>query len=211
MRRRRWIAAVLALAAATAAAQAPVPVAERFTTRRGLTARLTLFSNQVLVLSARQGGEQVFLRRMTLEEGEYLVYVDALERDATELGEEPVASDVATSEAEVTIILHTGPEAPRLLRFSPLASLDLPLSRIMGLFDDLHQQVLASSGAEESVRIWEPRKGDRVQLLTGTYAVVREVWVEGLVVLEEEATYVRHMVLPEHREDVVLRVVETVR
>jgi hypothetical protein len=194
-----------------AAAQVPVPVAERLTTRRGLSVRVTLFSNRVVVLSARQDEEKIYLRQTTLEEGDYLVYLGALERDAGELGEEPVSSDVATSEAEVTLVLHVGPDPPRLVRFSPMAALELPLSRIMVVMDDLHQQVLESSPAEESVRNWNPRKGDRVQLLTGAYAVVREVWEEGLVVLQEEATYVRHMVLPDQREEVVLRVVETAR
>jgi hypothetical protein len=207
----RLATAVFCLVATLATAQAPQPVAERITVRRSLSIRVTLFSNRVVVLSARDNDEKVFMRQMTIPEGDYLVYLSALEKDATELEEEPVISDVSTSEGEVTLVLHVGPDAPRLVRFSPLASTTLPLSRIMGVLDDLHQQVLAASPSTDAMRDWKPRRGDRVQLLTGEYAIVREVWEEGLIVLEDEITYIRSMVLPDQRANVILRVVDTVR
>ena len=202
------------LFATTVAAQAPIPVVERITARRTLNIRVTLFSNGMVVLTGRdtESDTQVFMRQTLLDHGDLMVYISMLEEDATALDiDEPVSSDVATSESEVTLVLHVGPDAPRLLRFSPVATMTMPLARIMGVLDDLHQQVLAASPSEETLRDWVPRRGDRVQLLTGEYAQVREIWEEGLVVLECEGTYLRVMVLPGRADEVILRVVETAR
>jgi hypothetical protein len=89
-----------------------------------------------------------------------------------------------------------------------MSSVKLPLSRILAALDDLQLQVFESSPSAEAMRTWEPRKGDRVELFSGAMATVIEVWDDGLVILEHEATYVRETVPFAAREKVILRVVE---
>jgi hypothetical protein len=108
----------------------------------------------------------------------------------------------------VELILHIGPDAPKTLRFSPMASLSLPLSKIMGAINDLEQQVRESSPSAFELKSWKPSRGDRVQVMNGTYARVVEVWEEGLIVLEYEETFIREMVPPDRYDDVILHVVD---
>jgi len=205
---RRLGPAFILLLAATAAAQAPVPVAERIVTQRDQKTRVSIFSNRAIVVSILKGEEQDFFRRITLEEDEYLVYLSALQTDAEGLGEDPVSSDVGATDYRVQVTLHVGPDAPRLIRFPSMAAVSLPLSRIMGIFDDLQQQVFDASPSAEEVRIWEPRKGDRVQLFNGSYAVVAEVWDDGMLVLEHEDISIREVVAPHNRDQVILHIVD---
>ena len=58
------------------------------------------------------------------------------------------------------------------------------------------------------MRTWEPKKGDRVELLDGTFATVIEVWGDGLIILEREKTFIRVSILPDGRDQVILRVVD---
>ena len=106
------------------------------------------------------------------------------------------------------ITLHIGPDAPRTIRFSPMSIVKLPLGRIQGALDDLQLQVLEASPSAEAMRIWEPAKGDRVELMNGTTATVVEVWDGGLLMLEHDLTYIREAVPQEMRDQVILRVVE---
>ena len=89
-----------------------------------------------------------------------------------------------------------------------MATVSLQLSRIMGVFDDLQQQVFDASPSAEEVRTWEPREDDRVQLFNGTYARVAEVWDDGILVLEHEDTYIREVVAPGYRDQVILHIVD---
>lgn len=205
---RRLAPVLILFLTATVAAQAPVPVAERFVTQREQKTRVSLFSNRAVVVSIVKDGERDFLRRITLDEDEYLVYLGALQTDAEDLGKNPIASDVGGADYRVEVTLHIGPDAPRLIRFPSLASVSLPLARIMSVFDDLQQQVFDASPSSEEVRIWEPRKGDRVQLFTGGYAVVAEVWEDGMLVLEHEGVSVREVVSAGNRDRVILHIVD---
>jgi hypothetical protein len=199
----------LAAAAATASGQAPVPVVERMSTDGDSSTRVTLFSNQIVVVTTRHGEIQDFMRYLTLPADQYLVYLETFEKSAQELDDRPVTSRVNTARAEVVLTLHVGPDAPREIRFSPMSAAKLPLARIMAALDDLQLQVMESSPSAEAMRIWQPRKGERVELLNGTFATVVEVWPEGLVMLEHEKTYIREAVPPDQRDKVILRVVET--
>jgi hypothetical protein len=201
--------AVITLVAGTAFAQAPVPVAERVVTERNLATRVTLFSNGAIVVSMRRDERQDFLRRITLPDDQYMVYLVAFQKNAEELGKEPISSDVSTSTNVVQLTLHIGPEAPRLLRFSPMAVVSLPLSRIQGALDDLERIVLEANPSTEEIRNWTPRPGDRVQLMTGGFARVIEVLPEGVVVLEHEDTFIREMVPPGALDQVILHVVDS--
>ena len=209
MSKPRLALAIIMYLAGTAFAQAPVPVAERVVTGINLATRVTLFSNHVVVVSERRNGKQDFLRHITLPADQYLVYLVTFQKGAEELGEEPISSDISTSAASVQLTLHIGPEAPRLLRFSPMAVVSLPLSRIMGALDDLQRVVFEASPSSEEIRAWTPKRGDRVELMTGGFATVVEVWPEGLVVLEHDDTFIREMVPPDSLDLVILHIVDS--
>ena len=199
---------VLSVVATTASGQTPVPVVERTTTQGEVATRVSLFSNRVIVVAIHRSDELEFMRRIALPENEYMVYLASFITAAEELDKQPVSSQVDTSQAEVVLSLHVGPDAPRLIRFSPMSMVKLPLARIQGALDDLQLQVLEASPSAEAMRIWEPAKGDRVELINGATATVVEVWEEGLLILEHDLTYVRESVPPDMRDQVILRVVE---
>lgn len=207
---RRCFAVVILVALSTAAvvAQAPVPVVERITTHNGTSTRVSLFSDRVVVVTISEDGSQGFMRRITLPEVQYMIYLSILQDAAEELGERPVSSDVSTSHDAVEISLHIGPEAPRVISFSPMASVTLALARITGALNDLEEQVRAASPSAAELGTWEPRRGDRVELMTGGLARVVEVLDEGVLILEHEATYIREVVAPDARDEVILHVVE---
>jgi hypothetical protein len=207
----RSILGFFLLLATTAAAQAPVPVVERIVTQRDQKTRVSVFSNRAVVVSIMKGDERDFFRRITLEEDQYLVYVSALQTDAENLEENPVSSDVGAANYSVQVTLHVGPDAPRLIRFPSMAIVSLQLSRIMGVFDDLQQQVFDASPSAEEVRTWEPREGDRVQLFNGSFAVVAEVWDDGMLVLQHEDISIREVVAPGYRDQVILHIVDPKR
>jgi hypothetical protein len=200
--------AIFSAVSVTASGQAPVPVVERIVTRGEVATRVSLFSNRVVVVTTRQGGEQDFMRSITLPNDQYMVYLSSFQSNAEELDDKPISSQVSTSHAEVVLTLHIGPDAPRLIRFSPMAGVKLPLARIMGALDDLQLQVFEASPSAEAMRTWEPRKGDRVELLNGSFATVIEVWDDGLLILEHDRTYVRESIPPGVRDQVILRVVD---
>jgi len=205
------LAGLLALVAVAASAQAPTPVAERVATHRDVATRVSLFSNQTVVVTIRDKEEQTFLRRITLPMDQYMIYLKVIENSATELGEDPISSSVATSTARVEITLHVGPDAPRRIVFSPMSSVSLPLSRILGALDDLERQVFEASPSREELRTWEPQRWDRVQFFNGTFARVIEVWDDGTVVFEHEDTFIREIVPADRLDRVVLHVVDRER
>jgi hypothetical protein len=208
MTTRTLLLAVLLMASATASGQAPVPVVERTVTQGEVETRVSLFSNRVVVVTMRRADEQDFMRRITIPENQYMVYLGTFLTAAEELDKQPVASQVDSSMAEVMLSLHVGPDAPRLIRFSPMSIVELPLGRIQGALDDLQRHVLEASPSAEAMRTWEPAAGDRVELLNGVTATVIEVWEEGLLILEYDLTYVRESVPPDMRDQVILRVLE---
>lgn len=201
-------AAAALLVAFVASSQAPAPVAERIVSHGRSTTRISLFSNRTVVVSISENGQQGVLRTLTLPEDQYFIYLGILEKAASELGEEPVSSDVGTSQDRVELMLHIGSAAPRTLEFSPMAVVSLPLSQIAGALNDLETLTLSSSLSAEALRSWQPRRGDRVELLAGGFARVAEVLDEGIVVLEYEVTYIRQIVPAGGLDQVVLRVVE---
>lgn len=211
MRYRVLAGCVVWLCSVHASAQAPIPVVERVFTERGVATRVSLFSNRVVVLSISENGVQGFVQQLTLPADQYLVYLGILQTAADELGEKPVNSDVSTSGSEVVLTLHVGHEVPREIRFSPMATTSLPLSHITGAINDLESLVRAESPSAEELRTWEPLRGDRLELMTGAFALVVEVLDEGVVVLEYEDTYIREFVTPEQRDTVIRRVVERKR
>jgi hypothetical protein len=198
----------LTVIAVAASAQAPVPVVERTMIDGQLATRVSLFSNRVVVVTTHLGQEQLFMRYITLPADQYMVYLATFESNAQELDDRPVTSRISTADAEIVLTLHVGPDSPRKISFSPMSATKLPLARIMAALDDLQIQVFDASPSAEAMRTWEPQKGDRVELLNGSFATVVEVWPEGLLILEHEKTYVRESVPAGTRDKVILRVVE---
>jgi len=195
------------MVATTASGQAPVPVVERTTTRAEVATRVSLFSNQVVVVTTTRIDKQDFVRRITLPYDQYMVYLGIFQAAAEELDKQPVSSQVDTSDAEVVVSLHVGPNAPRRIRFSPMSVVKLPLAKIQGALDDLELQVFEASPSAEAMRTWIPRKGDRVELMDGTTATVVEVWDDGLLIIEHDSTYVRESIAAGLRDQIILRVV----
>ena len=208
MKTRGILSFMLSVVAATATGEAPVAVVERIVIQGEVATRVSMFSNRVVVATVRRDGEQDFMRRITLPEEQYMVYLATFLTNAEELGQNPIDSAISTSQAEVFVSLHVGPDAPRSIRFSPMSVVSLPLARIQGALDDLQLQVFEASPSKEALRTWKPRKGDRVELMNGTSAVVVEVWDDGLLILEHDQTYVRESIAPGIRDQVILRVVE---
>jgi hypothetical protein len=199
---------IVALAATVVGAQAPVPVAERVMTHGDTATRVTLFSNQVVVVTIREAGVQGFIRQITLPEDQYMIYLSILQTAAEELDEEPVSSDISTSHDAIELTLHIGPNAPRVVDFSPMATVALPLAKIMGALNDLEDQVRNASPSAAELSTWEPRRGDRVELRAGGYARVAEVLEDGVLVLEHESTYIREVGSADARDQVILHIVE---
>jgi hypothetical protein len=199
---------VFSAVATIASGQVPVPVVERTTTQEKVATRVSLFSNRVVVVTVRRGGTQDFMRRITLPEDQYMVYLGTMEVAAEELDKQPVSSQVDTSHAEVVLTLHTGPNTPRTIRFSPMSVVTLPLARIQGALDDLQLQVFEASPSAEAMRTWVPEKGDRVELMNGSGAKVVEIRDDGTLILEHDSTYVRESIPFGMRDTIILRVKE---
>ena len=151
---RSLLLMLLSAGAATASAQAPVPVpvVERTTTREEVATRVSLFSNRVVVVTVRRDNKLDFMRRIKLPSDQYMVYLSTFQTAVEELDKEPVSSQVDTAQAEVVVSLHVGRDAPRLIRFSPMSIVKLPLARIQGAIDDLQLQVLEASPSAEAMR-----------------------------------------------------------
>ena len=190
------------LVAGPAAAQTPTPVAERIATHLGRTTRVSLFSNRVAVVSIHSEHED-FVRQAILAEGEYMVYLQTLDRLAGEIDDEPVSSDVESRDSHTSLTLHVGPGAPRTLSYSPLAALDLAAGKVASVMDDIQLRVLATRPGEDAVREWRPEVGDVVTLMHGTAARVVEITEDGTLLLVEDDTEMVFTVAPDDRAAVV--------
>ena len=207
LRARFLLVLSLMLSLLQASAQTPIPVAERITTEFGRTTRVTLFSNHVAVVSIRSESDD-YVHQATLSFSEYMVYLQALERCANEIGNEPVVSDVESRDSTTMLTLHVGPDAPRTLRYSPLASLNLPARTIASMMDDIQIRTLSTLPGEFEIKKWKPGVGDRVELRQGGKAVVRVVADDGTIVLTLDDSPLLYTVAEDNRADVILKVIE---
>ena len=188
-------------------AQAPTPVVERISSPFGRTTRVTLFSHHVVVVAVRSETED-FVHQATLAFDEYMVYLQAMERAAGEIGNEPVTSDVESRDAFTELTLHLGPDAPRTIRYSPLASLNLPAARIASMIDDIQNRALSALPGEFEIKQWQPVVGDCVELRQGGEAFVAAVNDDGTIVLMQPESSVSSTVAMENRSEVILKVLE---
>jgi hypothetical protein len=192
----------------TIAAQAPTPMFERWLTVGSRTVRTSLFDNRVVVVSVRQGDEQVLLRQMELSRDDYIGYLAAVQRDADELD---TAKDRLMTESmggSGKIVVHIGQSEPLTVNYSPIAVLDLATSRLVAAIDDLERRVIWGPPSGTELQGWQPRRGDRVELRTGVTARVAEVREDGTVVLEHEGVAILEEVPPEGRVTVISKVLE---
>ena len=200
------ITSLLLIAVLSATAQAPIPVVERITDHRGRVTRVTLFSNHVVIVSIRSDTDD-YIHMATLNFDEHMVYLQALEECANEIGSEPITSDVESRDSSTRLILHIGPNAPRILEYSPLASLDLPAARIASIVDDIENRAMATLPGEFEIKRWEPALGDRVELRQGGEAYVTAIDEDGTIVVSQVNGPVSYTVAMENRVDIVLRVI----
>lgn len=192
----------------TTEAQVPTPVVERITDHLGRTTRVTLFSNHVVVVAVRSETDD-FVHKATLGFSEYMVYLQEMERAAHEIGNEPVTSDIESRDSSTVLILHVGPDAPRIIRYSPLASLDLSAAKITSMIDDIQNRALAALPGEFEINQWQPVVGDRVELRRGGESIVTAVDDDnGTIVLLEPNSSVSSTVAMENRAEIVFKVVE---
>lgn len=208
-RRAGWVFIVsMIVVIMTTEAQVPTPVVERITNHLGRTTRVTLFSNHVAVVAVRSQTDD-FVHKATLGFSEYMVYLQEMERAAHEIGNEPVTSDVESRDSSTVLILHVGPDAPRIIEYSPLASLDLSAAKINSMIDDIQNRALAALPGEFEINQWQPSVGDRVELRRGGEAIVTAVDDDtGTIILLEPASSVSSTVAVENRAEVISRVIE---
>ncbi len=166
MRRRAGLVFIVSMLVVilTTEAQVPTPVVERISNHFGRTTRVTLFSNHVVVVTVRSETDD-FVHKATLGFSEYMVYLQEMERAAHEIGNEPVTSAVEARGSATKLTLHVGPDAPRIISYSPLASLKLPAARIDSIVDDLKNRALSALPGEYEIEHWEPVLGDCVKRL----------------------------------------------
>ncbi len=197
----------LLVAVLSASAQAPLPVVERITEHRGRITRVTLFSNHVVIVSIRSDTEN-FVHQATLNFDEYMIYLQALQDCARSIGDEPITSNVESLDSRTRLILHVGPDAPRILEYSPLASLDRSAARIASIIDDIENRAMAALPGEFEISRWEPALGERVELRQGGEAHVTAIGDDGTIVLSQVDGPVSYTVAKDNRVDIVLRVIE---
>ena len=207
MRVRALILAAAILTTFEATAQAPTPVAERVSTHLGRTTRVSLFTNHVVVVSIRSDTED-YVHQATLDYGEYMVYLQALNLAAGDIDAEPVGSDIESRESKTVLIIHVGPDAPRVFHYSPLSSLSLPVSKIASMMDDLQTRALAALPGEFEIMQWQPEIGDCVELRQGGEACVMAISEDGAIVLQREDIVMTYTVAKVNRSEVILRIIE---
>lgn len=204
----RMLFSILTIGAALAAgAQAPTPVVERSTTHFGRMTRVSLFSNQVVVVAIHSETDD-FTHNATLDRDEYMFYLRTLEEAAGKIGTQPVSSKVESRDSISTLVLHVGPDAPRIFSYSPLASLDLSLSKIAGVVDDLQRQALTALPGEYEINQWQPEVGDCVELRHGGEACVTAVEENGTIELARNDIRMTFAVAEESRTVVISRIIE---
>jgi len=213
---RTAAAAVIALGVLAAAAgapadelAAPTPVLERVLTTRDREVRTTLFSNRVLVVSARRGGERILFRQLTLPPDQFSAYLAAIQRDASELAVADELPTAGSSRGRGVVTIHVATGGPIRFSYSSMSVYSLAATRLIAILDDLEQQALTALTTGAGVASWDPRVGDVVRLRGGPLAEVVEVRDDGAVLLEHRDTYINELVPPGEIRNRVVEIVET--
>jgi len=187
---------------------APTPVLERDLTIRDREVRTSLFSNGVLVVSARRAGERVVFQQLTLPADQFAGYLLAIQRDASELAEADELPTASGSGGRGVVTVHIAPGGPIQFTYSSMSVYGLAATRLIAILDDLEQQALTALTTGAGVAGWQPRVGDVVRLRGGPLAEVVEVRDDGAVLLEHRDTYINELVPPGEIRNVVVEIVE---
>lgn len=200
---------VLAAAAGAPAGElaAPTPVLERVLTTRDREVRTTLFSNSVLVVSARRGGERILFQQLTLPPDQFSAYLAAIQRDASELAVADELPTAGSSRGRGVVTIHVATGGPIQFSYSSMSVYSLAATRLIAILDDLEQQVINSLPEGPGVADWQPRVGDVVRLRGGPLAEVVEVREDGAVLLEHRETYINELVPAVEIRNVVVELV----
>jgi hypothetical protein len=187
---------------------APTPVLERDLTIRDREVRTSLFSNGVLVVSARRAGERVVFQQLTLPADQFAGYLLAIQRDASELAEADELPTASGSGGRGVVTVHIAPGGPIQFTYSSMSVYGLAATRLIAILDDLEQQALTALTTGAGVAGWQPRVGDVVRLRGGPLAEVVEVRDDGAVLFEHRDTYINELVPPGEIRNVVVEIVE---
>jgi hypothetical protein len=187
---------------------APTPVLERDLTIRDREVRTSLFSNGVLVVSARRAGERVVFQQLTLPADQFAGYLLAIQRDASELAEADELPTASGSGGRGVVTVHIAPGGPIQFTYSSMSVYGLAATRLIAILDDLEQQALTALTTGAGVAGWQPRVGDVVRLRGGPLAEVVEVRDDGAVLFEHHDTYINELVPPGEIRNVVVEIVE---
>ena len=181
----------------------PNAVIERFVDTAVHQVRVTMFDNRVVVFSVREGEDRVLFRRATLSETEYSIYIDAIREWLPKLSPQDYAASIQGMNASGRLVVAVDADDVIDVRFSPLQASDQALARINAIVDDLQARVMRSYPAEEEMRNWKPRVGDRVELMIGGFAEVIRLREIGVIVLRHDETGVLQEVAEDGRLEVI--------
>ncbi|HOC41648.1 MAG TPA: hypothetical protein PKJ99_01415 [Thermoanaerobaculales bacterium] len=187
---------------------APAPVVERILTIRDREIRTSLFSNAVVVVSGRRGGERGLFRQVTLPADQYAGYLAAIQRDAAELAEADELPSASGSGGRGVVTVHVAPGGPIRFTYSSMTVYSLAATRLIATLDDLEQQALVGVSAGPGVDRWQPRVGDVVRLRGGAVAELIEVRDDGALVLEHRGSYINELVPAGEIRTLVVEVIE---
>ncbi len=207
MRTRLLLVVVMTLAAAPVAVGQEVPnvIIERHWFHRDRAVRVTLFDNKMAVTTVREKGDQVFLRQLTLGDGEYEIYLKAMSEVAAVAGTAD-RDPLRAIDSGARVALNLPDFAPSSFSYSPVQVLDLPTARLVAVLDDLQKRVTEASPSQEALRLWQPVVDDLVELFVGGMATVTEVRENGLLIMENSETGIILVVPPEERHLIIMKV-----
>ena len=184
---QRLLLVVLAVAGVAIGQDVPNVIVERHWFHGDRAVRITLFDNKMAVTTVREKGLQVFLRQLTLGDGEYDIYIRAMSEVAGSAGGVDRVP-VETIDSGARVSLNLPGISPSVFSYSPLQVLDLPTARLVAALDDLQLRVTEASPSQEALRLWEPAVDDLVELFVGGTARVTEVREDGVLVMEQSDT-----------------------
>jgi hypothetical protein len=188
------------------AAEAPRPVVERHLQVGDRLTRLSLFDDRVVVVSTSEGGARTAYHQSRLPEWDYremLRELAALEDRARSMN----LGDVTLEGTSATIRLSLPGGRLRIIEYSLARYQDPHTAKLVTLLDDLQRRVTTPPVEETpDLTAWQPEVGQRVELRTGTFGVVTQVYASGLIVIEEEGSELLGYVTPETRTAIIRRV-----
>ncbi len=195
----------LVVAPVTVGQEVPNVIIERHWFHGDRAVRVTLFDNKMAVTTVQEKGNQVFFRQLTLDDGEYEIYIKAFTEVVGNVGAEG-RDPLGAIDSGAKVELNFPGFSPSSFSYSPVQMLDLPTARLVAVLDDLQQRVTEVSPSEEALRLWEPAVDDHVELFVGGTATVTEVRENGLLIMQQLGTGIILVVPREEWSMIILKV-----